>query len=310
MSPYTPPSPEEAVKGVELPAGELEHLGTLIKVMARLRMPDGCPWDRVQTHESLLPNLLEESYEYLHAVRDGDIPAMREELGDLLLQVIFHAQIAAESPQSPPFIEPPQSPPSIEGGVGGVANPLGFTLGDCARELSEKLIRRHPHVFGDDKAADETEALASWHSAKKGEGAHTLDLDKVPRSMPALMRARKVQNKAAKVGFQWPNVDGAMLKVDEELAELKEAIAFPPPLAGGAGGGVSPIEDELGDLLFAVVNVARYLHVDPEVALIGTVEKFIRRFKHIEQRLAEEGLSLGEASLEVMDKFWDEAKAL
>lgn len=280
MPPYIPPSPEDAVRGIELPAGELDHLGTLIKIMARLRMPDGCPWDRVQTFESLLPNMLEEAYEYVHAVKDNDLPAMREELGDLLLQVIFHAQIGQEAGN--------------------------FTLGESARELSEKLVRRHPHVFGDDKAADETEALASWHSAKKGEGAHTLDLDKVPRAMPALMRARKVQNKAAKVGFQWPDVSGAMEKVDEELAELKEAIA--DHHHSSEGRNLSNIEDELGDLLFAVVNVSRYLHVDPEVALIGTVEKFIRRFKHIEQRLAEEGLSLGEASLEVMDKFWDEAK--
>ncbi len=297
MSQYLPPTPDEAVIGVELPAGELEHLGTLIKIMARLRSEGGCPWDRAQTHDSLLPNLLEESYEYLHAVKEHDLAAMREELGDLLLQVIFHAQIAADSS----FIPHPSS--------------LRFTLGDCARELAEKLVRRHPHVFGDNKAADETEALASWHLAKKGEGAHTLDLDKVPRAMPALMRARKVQNTAAKVGFQWPDVEEAMKKVEEELGELKAAMAArqdPPPLtppaSGGAGGGVSSIEDELGDLLFAVVNVARYLHVDPEVALIGTVEKFIKRFKHIEQRLVEEGLLLGEASLEVMDGFWDEAK--
>jgi len=307
MSSYIPPSPEDAVRGIELPAGELDHLGTLIKIMARLRMPDGCPWDRAQTFESLLPNMLEEAYEYVHAVKDNDLPAMREELGDLLLQVIFHAQIAAESSLIP-------HPSSLQGGGG--ASSIRFTLGDCARELSEKLVRRHPHVFGDDKAADETEALASWHSAKKGEGAHTLDLDKVPRSMPSLMRARKVQNKAAKVGFQWPDVEGAMEKVDEELAELKEAIAYShhsgasrnPSGATDLGGSAVDIEDELGDLLFAVVNVSRYLHVDPEVALIGTVEKFIKRFKHIENRLAEEGLTLGEASLEVMDKFWDEAK--
>jgi len=306
MSPYIPPSPEEVTRDVKLPAGELDHLGTLIKIMARLRMPDGCPWDRAQTFESLLPNMLEEAYEYVHAVKDNDIPAMREELGDLLLQVIFHAQIAAELPS--------QSPPSIEGGVGGGASSaipqpssLHFTLGDCARELSDKLVRRHPHVFGDDKAADETEALASWHSAKRGEGAHTLDLDKVPRAMPALMRARKVQNKAAKVGFQWPDVSGAMVKVDEELAELKEAMED-GKWKMEDGTASREVTDEIGDILFAIVNVARYVHVDPEVALIGTVEKFIRRFKHIEQRLDEEGLTLGDASLEVMDKFWDEAK--
>ncbi len=284
MSQYAPPTPEEAVRGIDLPAGELEHLGTLIKIMARLRMPDGCPWDRAQTFESLLPNLLEESYEYVHAVKERDLPAMREELGDLLLQVIFHAQIAQETGD--------------------------FDLGQSARELSEKLVRRHPHVFGDNKADNETEALASWNSAKKGEGAHTLELDKVPRAMPALIRAAKVQSKAAKVGFQWPDVEGAMMKVDEELAELKEAVesAKVRKYESAKMQPPSTIEDELGDLLFAIVNVARYVHVDPEIALIGTVEKFIKRFKYIEQRLAEEGLSLGEASLEKMDKFWDEAK--
>jgi tetrapyrrole methylase family protein/MazG family protein len=275
MPEYIPPSIEEATRDVALPEGELESVGSLIKIMARLRMPDGCPWDQAQTHASLLPNLLEESYEYIHAVNEGDVPAMKEELGDLLLQVIFHAQIAQESG--------------------------AFNLGMSARELSEKLIRRHPHVFGDDKAADPHGALASWNAAKRKEGEHTVNLDKVPRAMPALLRARKVQEKAAKVGFQWPEVEGALAKVDEELGELRREMV-------SAKVEPSTIEDELGDLLFAVVNVARYVHVDPEIALIGTVEKFIKRFSYIEKRLEEQGLALGEASLEVMDRYWEEAK--
>jgi len=289
MPEYIPPTPEEATRGVKLPEGEIAAIETVIKIMARLRAPDGCPWDQVQTHKSLLPNLLEETYEYFHAVQDGDKPAMREELGDLLLQVIFHAQIAQERGD--------------------------FTLGDSATELSEKLVRRHPHVFGENRADDAKQALASWHSAKRKEGEHTLNLDKVPRSLPALMRARKVQEKAAKVGFQWPDVEGALEKVDEELAELRHELsdtnrcglvvdnsstADPPRSAA--------VEDELGDLLFAVVNVARYVHICPEVALTGTVEKFIKRFNYIEEKLAAEGVSLGEATLERMDGYWEEAK--
>jgi len=284
MSDYTPPSSEEVIRGVELPAGEMAEIETLIKIMARLRAPDGCPWDQAQTYQSLLPNLLEETYEYLHAVNDRDKAAMREELGDLFLQVIFHGQIAQEAGD--------------------------FSLGEAARELSDKLVRRHPHVFGDHRANDPHAALASWHSAKRKEGAHTLALDKVPRAMPALLRARKVQEKAAKVGFQWPDIEGALAKVDEELAELREELKKTPKNSPPATINHQPstIEDELGDLLYAVVNVARYLHICPEVALIGTVEKFIRRFNFIETKLAEEGVSLGEASLEKMDGYWKEAK--
>jgi len=289
MPEYIPPTPAEATRGVTLPAGEVAALETAVKIMARLRAPDGCPWDQVQTHKSLLPNLLEETYEYFHAVQDNDKPAMREELGDILLQVIFHAQIAEERGD--------------------------FTLGDAANDLTDKLLRRHPHVFGDGKAEDAKGALASWHSAKRKEGEHTLNLDKVPRALPALLRARKVQEKAAKVGFQWPDIEGALLKVDEELAELRHELAsieetspFHSHASGNPDSAAARIEDELGDLLFAVVNVARYVHVCPEVALTGTVEKFIKRFNYIEEKLAAEGVSLGEASLEKMDGYWDEAK--
>lgn len=278
MPEYTPPTPEEAVRGVELPPHELSQIEHLLKVMVRLRRDDGCPWDRAQTHESLLQNLLEESYEYLEAVRSGDRELIKEELGDLFLQVIFHGQIAAEAGD--------------------------FTLGDASEYLTTKLLRRHPHVFGDQLATDSTEALASWNAAKRTEGEHTVDLEAIPKALPALIRAKKVQEKAAKVGFEWPDAAGAMLKVVEELEELRQLID------PAESESIEPkrVSDELGDLLFAVVNVARYLHTDPEVALIGTIEKFIRRFKYIERRLAETGLTLGEASLEVMDGYWDEAK--
>ncbi|MBM3328938.1 MAG: nucleoside triphosphate pyrophosphohydrolase [Calditrichaeota bacterium] len=289
--PYVPPSPEDAIRDVVLPEGESLAVEQLIKVMARLRAPDGCPWDRAQTFQSLLPNLLEETYEYLHAVREDDPAAMREELGDLFLQVIFHAQIAAEA---------------------GL-----FDLGSAARELTLKLIRRHPHVFGDDKAETPDHALESWNNSKRREGSHTIQLEKIPRAMPALLRARKIQEKSARVGFEWPDVSGAMQKIDEELQELKAAIA---------GNAIDNDDDddkwrdstlriphsaldEVGDLLFAVVNVARYLKVDPETALNATNEKFIRRFRVIEDRLRERGRTMEETSLSEMDAIWEEAKS-
>jgi len=270
---YTPPSVDDVVAGIELPDGELDAIALLIKVMARLRAQDGCPWDKAQTHRSLLPNLLEEAYEYFAAVQDGDLAAMKEELGDLWLQIIFHGQIAAES--------------------------NSFTLGQTARELALKLIRRHPHVFGENKAANADEALAAWTGAKRNEGEHTLSLELIPQAMPALLRARKIQEKAAKVGFEWPDIEGALAKVDEELSELKQALAQ---------GDKSRTEDELGDLLFAVVNVARYLNHCPEAVLTITNDKFQRRFKFIEERLTESGQSLKTATLEEMDVLWEEAK--
>ncbi len=272
---YTPPTPEEAVFGVELPAGELESIGLLMKVMARLRAADGCPWDRAQTHKTLLPNLLEEAYEYFTAVQEGDLKAMKEELGDLFLQIIFHSQIATERND--------------------------FTLGQASKELALKLIRRHPHVFGEKKASNSEEALAAWTGAKRREGEHTLNLELIPKAMPALLRARKIQEKAAKVGFEWSDIKGAMAKVEEELNELKRTIAQ---------NDTAHAEDEIGDLLFAVVNVARYINHCPEVALTNTNEKFIRRFKFIETKLAEKGKTLNTVTLEEMDAIWEEAKRL
>ena len=259
----------------ELPEGMLEKISTVIRIMSQLRAPGGCPWDKVQTHESLLKNLLEESYEFIDTVKLADDNLMREELGDLFMQVIFHAEIAAER--------------------------SAFDLGDVASDLADKLIRRHQHVFGERVANNQEEALKSWNDAKGTEGKEKHSLDAIPMSMPALVRARKIQEKVARVGFEWPEIDGAMEKVDEELAELKEAIEIGDP---------EKIGEELGDLLFVVVNVARYVKHCPEVALTGANEKFIRRFKHIEKRLAETGRTTDEATLEEMDVFWDEAKDL
>ncbi len=251
----------------------LEEIGKVINIMARLREPDGCPWDRVQTHESLLKNLLEEAHEYMYAVQTNDVPAMREELGDLLLQVIFHAQVAEEAGT--------------------------FNLQDSVRELKDKLIRRHPHVFGDVNADNPEEALDSWNNAKKKENHGSVGFESIPRSMPALMRARKVQDKAGRVGFEWPTIDGALDKLDEEIQELRQAIMEGDPAHSN---------EELGDVLFVLANIGRYIGHCPELALTSTIDKFLSRFAHIEARLAENGMTPEEATLEQMDAYWEEAK--
>jgi len=241
--------------------------------MSHLRAPGGCPWDAAQTRESLLKNLLEETYEVINAVESGDIEGMKEELGDLLLQVVFHALIASERNE--------------------------FDLGDVARSLSDKLIRRHPHVFGEVKADNEEEALASWNAAKSAEGDHTTSLAAVPVTLPALLRARKVVDKAGSVGFEWSNISDALDKLDEEVGELRRAVNE---------GDDKQIRDELGDVLFMTACVARYIHECPELALQSTIEKFLKRFKYIEKRLAEKGSSPEQSTLEEMDSYWDEAK--
>lgn len=270
---YSPPSLPEAVGEVALSPDDVEGVVYLIKVMRRLRQPDGCPWDRAQTHQSLLGNLLEEAYEYFHAVATRDERAMREELGDLLLQVIFHAQIAQEENL--------------------------FTLGSVAKELAEKLVRRHPHVFSDQRVQTPEEALNSWHQAKGREGAQTTDLNLVPRVFPALLRARKVQEKASRLGFDWEEREGAWQKFLEEIQELQRAIQ---------DGKRECIEEELGDTLFALVNVSRFLGLCPEVALTRTTEKFIRRFEEVSRRLEEKGVDISQATLSQMDAEWEEAK--
>lgn len=253
----------------------IRKLGWVIRIMEALRAPDGCPWDREQTHDSLLKNLLEEAYEYVDTVKSRNDSAMRDELGDLFMQVVFHAQVAAERG--------------------------AFNIGDVAEGLADKLIRRHPHVFGDRTAKDAEEALDSWADMKRQEKPDVWDPAQVPRGLPALLRARKVQHKAGKVGFEWDDVDGAFDKLEEEIAEMRTAVK---------SGKIENIEEEIGDAIFGVVNVARYLKVCPEVALTATTDKFIRRFGYVIDNLRARGLSPEKATLEEMDVFWDEAKGL
>jgi tetrapyrrole methylase family protein/MazG family protein len=252
---------------------ELEELAAL---MARLRGPDGCPWDRQQTHESLRHDLLEECYEVLEAIDAGDAAQLADELGDLLLQVVFHAQIAGERGT--------------------------FDLNTVARRINEKLRRRHPHVFGEVSVRDADEVVANWERLKReeplAEGRRSA-LDGVPQALPALLRARAVQKKAARVGFDWADDDlaGPMGKIGEELAELKDEVA-----------SAGDVEGEVGDLLFAVVNVARKLGVDAEDALRLACRRFAERFQAMEEAAQQEGRALTDMTLAEMDELWEQAK--
>ena len=249
-----------------------ESLADLVEVMQRLLGPDGCPWDREQTLATLEPYLLEETYEVLEALAAGDPRAHCEELGDLLMQIVFQAELRA--------------------GAGA------FTIDDVVRGIADKLVRRHPHVFGDRKLETSAQVLAQWTALKEKEKPRRA-LDGVPAAMPALARAARLGERAAQVGFDWPDAAGARAKLGEELGELDRAIA-----AGDAG----EIGRELGDLLFAAVNLARKLGVDAEVALRGTTDRFVRRFAHVEDRLRAAGRAPREATLAEMDALWDEAK--
>jgi len=255
-----------------------DALERLLAVMARLRGPGGCPWDREQTLASLRPYVLEETYEVLEAIDAGDDRAHREELGDLLLQIVFQARIAEEEGR--------------------------FAFADVADAIHDKLVSRHPHVFGDADAKDADAVLRQWAALKRKEneakGGGRSALEGVPREMPALARAERLTEKASRVGFDWPDAAGARAKVAEELRELDEAVA---------GGDRGRVEDELGDVLFAVANLARKLSVPPEEALRGTLGRFVERFRYVEDELARRGFAPGEASLEEMDRIWDEAKA-
>lgn len=251
-------------------------LDPLVDVMSRLRSDDGCPWDKEQDHRTLTKYLLEESYEVLEAIDEGDMYKICEELGDLLLQIVFHAQIAREN--------------------------RNFDMNDVVAGITEKMVRRHPHVFGDVSVKDSAEVLANWDQIKKTEkdGPEPSSvLAGVPRNLSALLRSAKVQSRASKVGFDWPDYRGAMDKVQEELGEVAQAVSK---------GDSVDVEREIGDLLFAAVNLARLLGVDAEVALMGTVNKFVRRFQYIEERARENGRDLTAFSLEELDCWWDEAK--
>ena len=248
----------------------------LCEIVARLRAPDGCPWDREQTNETLLPKLLEEAYEVGDAVRSGDDANLREELGDVMLLVVMHAQIASERGK--------------------------WQIEQVLEEITAKLIRRHPHVFGDREANDAGAVVKLWDSVKREEKQHKKEhyLAGVAAALPALMRAQKIQKKAAHVHFDWAEVSDVMAKVDEELAETKEAIA---------SGSSNDVAEEIGDLLFAVVNLARRTRHDAETLLQTATDKFVRRFNSVEDELREQGRKLGDVDLTELDEIWNAQKA-
>jgi tetrapyrrole methylase family protein/MazG family protein len=247
----------------------------LLAVMARLRGENGCPWDREQTRDSLRPFLVEETYEVLDALDTGDAERIREELGDVLFQVVFHAELARERGE--------------------------FTMTELIEALVSKMTRRHPHVFGDRPVGSAAEALAQWEAIKASEGKRPRSaLDGVPRGLPALHHAQRVQHKAARVGFDWPDAASALEKVREELDEVGEALQQ---------GGGEALRAELGDLLFAVVNVARLADVDPEGALQAAVRRFGRRFESMEDAARDEGRGLHGRSLDDLERLWVQAKS-
>ena len=254
-----------------------DWVAELVRIMARLRAPGGCPWDREQSHRTLQKYLVEEACELLDAIEDANDAQMADELGDLLLQVVFHCQIAAEDRR--------------------------FDLQAVARLLCEKLVRRHPHVFGEAVVHDAAGVVRQWEEIKRGEPAaqqRPSALDGLPRHLPALATAEKLQKRAAKLGFDWPDRQGVVDKLHEEVRELTEALAH---------GNDEHTADELGDLLFSVVNLCRSLGVDPEDCLRRANRKFRRRFAHVEQCVAASGRGFKDFRLDELDAFWDQAKA-
>lgn len=250
------------------------NVNDLVRIMEILRAPDGCMWDQAQDHHSIRQNFIEETYEACEAIDDNDTDHLKEELGDVLLQVVFHTQMEKEK---------------------GV-----FDLNDVADGVCKKLIFRHPHIFGDVKVGSTDEILSNWDDLKRKEKKQETDtstLESVSKSLPSLIRAQKLQKKAAKVGFDWPDVSGALDKVEEELAEVRAAI-----------DGNGDIEEEIGDLIFAVTNVSRFVKVDSERAAEKTCNKFVRRFADMEKQAAVEGKNLSDLTLSELDALWDKAK--
>jgi tetrapyrrole methylase family protein/MazG family protein len=252
-----------------------KELERLIRIVARLRAPGGCPWDREQTHRSLLSCLLDETYEFFEAVEDADSVAMCEELGDLLLQVVLHARIAEERGE--------------------------FTMEDAAGGINRKLVRRHPHVFGRVKVGSSEEVLHNWENIKKNEKRHVRRyvVDDIPAAMPALFRAEKMQRRVARVGFDWKDSRPVFEKVVEEFSEFRRACARRKH---------AEAFEELGDILFALVNVARHHGICAEDALRASTRKFADRFRYIEDRFAAEKKDLRTATLRQMDRYWEESK--
>ncbi len=249
----------------------------LIEIIRRLRSPEGCLWDRQQKKDDIGRYLMAESYEVLDAIEDESPAELKEELGDLLFQILFLAQLAEEAGQ--------------------------FDIDDVLDEITAKMIRRHPHVFGNRDVKTVADIKANWEDIKRNEEKkyenHRSLLDKIPRSMPALMRAQKITELASKAGFDWPDAQGVIAKIEEELSELKAAIK---------AGGQKNIEEETGDLFFSLVNLCRFFSMDAEQSLQKTILKFNTRFFYIEEKLKQLGKSPGEASLEEMDRLWNEAK--
>lgn len=253
-------------------------INDLISIIALLRTPQGCPWDREQTHESIKKNFIEETYEVIEEINKHSVEGLREELGDVLMQVALHCQMESEC--------------------------NNFDFNDVCNELCQKLVIRHPHVFGDVKAENTQDALKSWDSVKqqtKGYKSRYQSMVSVPIELPALMRAQKVQEKASKAGFDWRDKDGAISKINEEINELLNAVEH---------NSQPEIEDEFGDLLFSCVNVSRFLNVDSEEALKKATDKFIKRFQIVEKLADEKGISMKESSLEELDMLWDKAKEI
>lgn len=243
----------------------------LVKIVAILRKE--CPWDRRQTHESIKDNLIEEAYEVVDAIDDKNLEELKKELGDLLLHVLFHSTLASETDS--------------------------FTIEDVIYAIQDKLIRRHPHVFGDEEVNDEQQVAHNWESIKMGEGKKSV-LDGIPEHMPALIRAQRMQEKAANIGFDWPSTEPVWDKLEEELQELRDVLV---------NGDREECRLEFGDLLFSFVNLGRFLKLDAEDSLRLTNKKFDRRFRYVERGLSAEGVTMEEASLDQMDRYWEQSKS-
>ena len=253
-----------------------DEFARLVNTVNKLRSPEGCPWDREQTHDSLKQYAIEETYEVVEAIDSGDPVKLEDELGDFLLQVLLHAQIASENGQ--------------------------FDIADVCRRIREKLQRRHPHVFADTQVSGVEDVLTNWEQIKRSEPGYDERksvLDGIPKSLPALMRASKISKKAAKTGFDWPDIHSRLAKIKEEIDELEVAIAR---------NDEAEVKEEIGDLLFSVVNVAAAHNVDPEGALRQTIDKFTYRFGKIEDKAEQTGRSLHDMTLEEMDEVWNQAK--
>ncbi len=272
----------------EFTLGATIHFNDLIKLMSRLRDEGGCPWDIEQTHSSLKPYLVEETYEVIDAIDSGDSEKLKDELGDLFYQIIFHAQIAAENGE--------------------------FDIHDVLKLGLDKMTRRHPHVFGDSQATTSKEVLEQWDEIKKGEKGNKdrkYIVDGLPKHLPALQKAQKLQKKVSKVGFDWEDINDVIAKVEEEFSEFKHEIKHikdDMPADIQSSSNIEAIEEELGDFLFAIVNLARFLKLDTENVLHKAIYKFVNRFRLVEDELKSKGKSIEEASLDEMDLTWNMIK--